>query len=101
MDGAAKQGITPLNVPSRGDALSPPRRVVRPNNAIGRARSFALQPLSGQSGASPYQRSPFHLLEPLGNRFCVLAGIKRGDSEETFSLSAESCAGGDHYLDII
>jgi hypothetical protein len=40
-------------------------------------------------------------MEPVGDGFCILAGIKRGDSEETFPLSAESCAWGDHDLDII
>jgi hypothetical protein len=46
-------------------------------------------------------RLPFHALEPIGYGFCVLAGIESRDSEETLSLSAESGARSDHYLDIV
>ena len=44
---------------------------------------------------------PVHFLEPLGDGFRVFAGIERGNSKEAFSLSAESCAWGNHHLDIV
>ena len=45
--------------------------------------------------------SPFHRLEPLCYDFSIFAGIKGGDPEESFSLSAESCPRSDYDLDLV